>query len=150
MRGYEKPSLLGLCFAGASICFAGALITGASGCDSKPTDQQVQQQAADATATAKQGAKQAVAATQEAAASAERTVNDVAAGVKQGIGENAPRIDLNTATQVRLATLPGISFSKAGDIVNGRPYTSPRQLVSRGLLTNDQYAQISTQVTVGK
>ena len=121
-----------------------------AGCDTRPTDQQVQQQAAQATATAKQGAKQAVAATQSAAADAERTVNDVAAGVKQGIHENAPAVDLNTASQVRIATLPGISLSKAGDIVKGRPYTSARQLVSRGLLTDEQYADISAQVTVSK
>ena len=119
-----------------------------AGCDSRPTDQQVQQQAAQATATAKEGAKQAVVATQAAAADAERGLNDVAAGVKQGMHENAPRVDLNTASQIRIATLPGISLSKAGDIVNGRPYRATRELVSRGLLTNQQYADIVTQVTV--
>ena len=133
------------------VLFSSAACVSLAGCDnSRPTDQQVQQQAAQATATAKEGAKQAVAATQVAAAEAERGLNDVAAGVKQGMHENAPPVDLNNASQVRLATLPGISLSKAGDIVNGRPYSSPRQLVSRGLLTSDQYAKIATQVTAGK
>jgi hypothetical protein len=140
-------------FPAVTICvlFSSAACLTLAGCDnSRPTDQQVQQQAAQATATAKEGAKQAVAATQVAAAEAERGLNDVAAGVKQVIHEDAPPVDLNTASQIRLATLPGISLSKAGDIVNGRPYSAPHQLVSRGLLTRDQFARIATQVTAGK
>jgi DNA uptake protein ComE-like DNA-binding protein len=122
-----------------------------AGCDGpRPSDQQVQQQAAQTTAAVKQGAEQAASATKAAAGVAVQDVNDVAAGVKEGIHESAPPVDLNSSSQVRLATLPGISFDKAGQIVDGRPYTSPRQLVSRGLLTRDQYAKIASQVTVGK
>ncbi len=130
-----------------------ALLAGCTG--SQPSDQQVKQQAAETTAAVKQGAKQAVAATQEAAGTAVRDVNDVAAGVKEGLGKDGSpagtsRIDLNSASQIRLATLPGISFSKAGEIVDGRPYASTHQLVSRGLLTSDQYAKIASQVVVNK
>ena len=152
MSGIAKPSVAGENPGFRRQVLVCALLAatagiGLAGCDNtRPSDQQVQEQAAQATATAKQGAKEAVAATQAAAAEAERDVNDVAAGVKQGIHENAPPVDLNAATQVRIATLPGISLSKAGDIVKGRPYASPHELVSRGLLTGDQYAKIAGQV----
>jgi hypothetical protein len=44
--------------------------------------------------------------------------------------------------------LPGISITKAHDIVKGRPYREPHALVRRGLLTQEQYNQISDKITV--
>ncbi len=64
-----------------------------------------------------------------AAANAERAVNDVAAGVKQGLDSNNPPagsspVDLNSASVVTLAVSPGISLVKAKQITDHRPYTS--------------------------
>jgi DNA uptake protein ComE-like DNA-binding protein len=140
-------------FAGVGSLATLVLVAGCNG--SAPTQQQVQQQAAQTTVAAKQGAKEAVAATKQAAAVAVQDVNSVAAGVKEGIRQDTPngsaksstKANLNTSTQLRLAMLPGISMSKAGEIVDQRPYSSKRQLVSKGLLTEEQYARIADDVT---
>jgi DNA uptake protein ComE-like DNA-binding protein len=88
-----------------------------------------------------------------AAANAERAVNDVAAGVKQGIDTKSPvtggsRLDLNAASQADLAALPGISLGKARQIIDHRPYASSHDLVKDGILTEGQFADIAPQVTV--
>lgn len=118
-----------------------------------PSDQHLQEQAAQATETAKQQSKEALAQARIAAANAERTVDDVAAGVKQGLkNDNAPagsgRIDLNDASEADLASLPGISPGKARQIIQHRPYASSHDLVKSGLLTERQFDDIAPKVTV--
>jgi DNA uptake protein ComE-like DNA-binding protein len=121
-------------------------------CSPPASDQHLQEQAAQATEQAKEGSKQALADAQVAAANAERAVNDVAAGVKQGIDNKTPatgaRLDLNSASQGDLASLPGISSDKASQIINHRPYTSSHDLVKAGILTEHQFENIAGQVTV--
>jgi DNA uptake protein ComE-like DNA-binding protein len=122
-------------------------------CNPPASDQHLQEQAAQATETAKQQSKEALAQAQVAAANAERAVNDVAAGVKRGLNSNtAPAggapIDLNSASQTDLASLPGISLGKAKQIINHRPYASPHDLVKSGLLTEQQFDDIAPKVTV--
>src|ERR1700689_4316137 len=123
-------------------------------CNPPASDQHLQEQAAQATEQAKQGTKEAVADARVAAANAERAVNDVAAGVKQGLeGKGAPgagrgRVELNDASESDLSALPGISSSKARQIIHHRPYTSTHDLVKDGLLTQSEFDQIAPQVTV--
>jgi DNA uptake protein ComE-like DNA-binding protein len=122
-------------------------------CNPPASDQHLQEQAAQATEQAKQGSKQALADARVAAANAERAVNDVAAGVKQGIDTKTPatsgsRLDLNAASQADLAALPGISLGKARQIIDHRPYASSHDLVKDGILTEGQFADIAPQVTV--
>ncbi len=137
----------------AVILLFAAMILGATGCNGNPpTHQEVQQQAAQTTVAVKQNAQQAVDATRKAAAVAESDINDVATGVKQGLHEDAARpgdkINVNSASQVRLAMLPGISLSAAGDIVKQRPYARKHDLVSRGVLTEAEYARVEPRITV--
>jgi len=54
-------------------------------CNPPASDQHLQEQAAQATETAKQQSAEALAQARVAAANAEKAVNDVAAGVKQGL-----------------------------------------------------------------
>ncbi len=73
-------------------------------CNNPPaSDQHLQEQAAQATEQAKQQSKVALEDARIAAKNAEQTVNDVAAGVKQGLhSKDAPaggRIDLNDASR---------------------------------------------------
>jgi DNA uptake protein ComE-like DNA-binding protein len=124
-----------------------------AGCNNPPpSDQHLQEQAAQATENAKQASKEALAQARVAAANAEQTVNDVAAGVKQGINTKTPadsaRIDLNNASETDLTSLPGISVVKARQIVQNRPYTSTHDLVKSGVLTEHQFDQIAPKVTV--
>ena len=125
-----------------------AIVTMLTACSpSAPTDQQVQRAAAKATVEARQGAKQAVVAAQAAAVVATRQIGNLAVGVRQGMKEKAPLIDLNSASRVKIATLPGISLKKAAVIVAGRPYSSSRELVSRHIVTASQYRKIEPKVT---
>jgi DNA uptake protein ComE-like DNA-binding protein len=122
-------------------------------CNPPASDQHLQDQAAQATEQAKQGTKEAVADARVAAKNAEQAVNDVAAGVKQGMhSDNAPdgssRLDLNSASEADLASLHGISVGKAKQIIDHRPYTSSHDLVKDGLLTERQFDEIAPKVTV--
>src|ERR1700728_3852045 len=83
-------------------------------CNPPANDERLKEQASQATEQAKEGSKEALADARVAAKNAEQAVNDVAAGVKQGIdNKSAPgatgRLDLNSASGADLAALPGIS-----------------------------------------
>ena len=121
-------------------------------CANRPrNDQEIQQQAAQTTEQVKAGATEAAADAKVAAANAEREANDIAAGVKEGIHGNdssnsSGAVDINSASTARLTTLPGITAARAQRIVNNRPYASPHELVSKGVLTRAEYDQISGQI----
>jgi competence protein ComEA len=110
-------------------------------------DREIRQKSAEVTATIKQGAKETAAEAKVAAADAGHKLGAVAAGVKEGLQSGNARVDLNTATVERLATLPGIGNSKARQIVKGRPYGSSHDLVAKGILSESQYERISPQIT---
>ncbi len=123
-----------------------------SACNPPASDQHLQEQAAQATEQAKQGSKEALADARVAAKNAEQAVNDVAAGVKQGLDKkSAPdsaRLDLNSASLADLESLPGISLRKAKQIIDHRPYTSSHELVKDGLITEAEFNEIDPKVTV--
>jgi hypothetical protein len=52
-------------------------------------------------------------------------------------------IDINSASAEELMVLPGLSFSRALAIQDGRPYRSPAELVEREILPRDVYAAIA-------
>jgi DNA uptake protein ComE-like DNA-binding protein len=122
-----------------------------AGCTNKPqSDQQIKQQVAQTTEQVKAGAKRAAADAKVAAANAEREANDIAAGVKEGLHNNSSPngsvVDINSASESRLITLPGITASRARRIINNRPYASTHDLVSKGALTRSEYDRISGQI----
>ncbi|HVJ09131.1 MAG TPA: helix-hairpin-helix domain-containing protein [Acidisarcina sp.] len=128
------------------------LVFGIGACQEKPKtaeqqDREIQQKSAEATVKIKEGAQEAASKTKEATADAQRKLNAVAAGVKEGLQTNPDRLDLNTATVEKVASLPGISKAKAEQIVKARPYESTHDLVVRGILTESQYERISSQIT---
>lgn len=55
-------------------------------------------------------------------------------------------IDINTASQEVLATLPGVGPAHAEDIVQGRPYRAKLDLVRRGIISEATYQTIRDQV----
>ena len=140
---------------GVALC-AALLLPAGCGTRKSPEqqDQQLQQQAARATENAKKDARIAAADAKVAAANAERKVNAIAAGVKEGwkngkpaAGRAAP-VNVNSASESQLVLLPGISQARARRIIRGRPYSSPQNLVEKGVLTQAQLDRISDQVTV--
>ena len=59
---------------------------------------------------------------------------------------NAPRsVDINSATPNDFVNL-GIDAATAKKIVDGRPYRSKRDLVTREILTSDQYEKFKTEL----
>lgn len=136
----------------AMLALCAALLWVAScNANGKPeSDQQIQQQAQQATENAKRAADKAAAEARVAAANAERTANDVAAGVRAGIHNGkggGGGIDLNSASRSDLETLPGVTVATARRIENNRPYSSPHDLVRKGVVSQDEYDRIADDVT---
>ena len=123
-------------------------------CTSRPhteSDRQLRQKSAQTTEVVKQQSKEALANARVGAAIAERELNDIAAGVKDGMhGRSSPdassSVDINSASVSELESLPGISAAKARQIVAHRPYRDAHQLVGRGLLTQSQYDAIAPHI----
>jgi DNA uptake protein ComE-like DNA-binding protein len=147
-RLVRELSVLGL----AALAVSAALLW-LSGCTNPPkTDQQIQEQAAQTTQQVKQDAQTAAANARVAAAKAERKVDDIAAGVKEGLRSDKPApgtsqtVDINSASAARLSALPGISLARAQRIVAGRPYSTPHDLVDKGFISEEEYRRISDKI----
>jgi DNA uptake protein ComE-like DNA-binding protein len=137
------------------IALAIGLAVGCTTKDSK-NDQEIRQQAAQTTAEVKQGAKQAGEQIKEGATVAERKIDDVAAGVKDGLKAPSPAgtadatgaVDINSATETRLTTLPGVGPAEARKIIRNRPYDRAHELVTKGVMDEDEFAKVSARVVV--
>ncbi len=97
------------------------------GCTRNESPEEIREKTASATANLKQNAKA------------------VAQGVREGWSRDKP-LDLNKATKGQLQDLPGITEAQADQIVAARPFYGPQELVSRRIVTQDQYARISDRV----
>lgn len=133
-------------------CLAGVPLSGCNDRSSQRNDEELRRQSAQATRDVQKGAKELAADSKVAAANAVDGVNAIAQGVKEGVNspksaDSGDRVDINSAATARIALLPGVSLTKARDIVKGRPYDSPRELVGRGLLTQAEYARIADKIT---
>jgi DNA uptake protein ComE-like DNA-binding protein len=87
--------------------------------------------------------------TAEETAAIKRDTKAVAQGVKEGLS-NKRTVDLNKASKDDLASLPGITPHQADRIIAERPYASPHQLVTRHVLSEDEYSQIQDRVIVNR
>jgi competence protein ComEA len=58
---------------------------------------------------------------------------------------NAKIVDINTAAEADIAAV-GIDKAIAKKIVDGRPYRNKRDLVTRQLLSQDQYDKVKNQI----
>jgi DNA uptake protein ComE-like DNA-binding protein len=112
-------TIIGACFA-----VSAALLTG---CSKNESPQDIRQQTAQATADLKQNAKA------------------VAQGVREGWNRDKP-LNLNAATKDQLVDLPGVTSVEADRIIEGRPYGSPHDLVSRQIVSQVKYDKFSDRV----
>lgn len=87
--------------------------------------------------------------TAEETAKLKRDTKAVAQGVKEGLS-NKRAVDLNKASKDDLTSLPGITPHQADRIIAERPYANTHQLVSRRILSEDEYKQIEDRVVVNQ
>ncbi|HET7224546.1 MAG TPA: helix-hairpin-helix domain-containing protein [Candidatus Eisenbacteria bacterium] len=59
-------------------------------------------------------------------------------------------VDLNNASKEDLTKVPGLTDDLADKIIAGRPYTSKGQLVSKKVLTKEEYKMIKSHVMAKK
>lgn len=59
-------------------------------------------------------------------------------------------LDINTATADQLKTLPGIGDAYAKRIIDGRPYSSKNQLVTKGIIPKATYDKIAGMIVAKK
>src|SRR5450432_1722067 len=79
--------------------------------------------------------------TAEATSALKRDTKAVAEGVKEGLSSKQS-VDLNKASKDDLSALPGVSSKQADRIIAERPYATTHQLVTRHILSADEYAQV--------
>ncbi len=92
-----------------------------------PSQEQVREKTADATAAIKRDSKA------------------MAQGIKEGWTRDK-NIDVNSATAEQLQTLPGIDAPKAKLIIQHRPYPSTKALVTKKVLSKAEYDEIAPKI----
>jgi DNA uptake protein ComE-like DNA-binding protein len=114
----------------------------------KERDQKTREEVANAVENAKPKLEEAGRKVGEAAKTAAEDAQAAAQGVKDGWNRGGHgSVNLNTASESDLAALPGISERDARKIIANRPYGDRHELVSKGVLSEDQYQNIHDSVT---
>jgi len=88
----------------------------------------------------KAGAKAAVVTTKGSATAAKEKAKGTAVAAKPGV------VDINTASEAELKTIPGLGDAYAAKIIAGRPYANKGQLKSRNILPEPAYEKIKDQI----
>jgi DNA uptake protein ComE-like DNA-binding protein len=143
----QKSNLLNLC---CSLL----LFLGLAACTSTPTqdqrarDEKTREEAAKATEKIKPELKEAGKELGQAAREAAEDARAAAQGVKEGWNRDQTHVlNLNTAPESELVTLPGITRTDAQRIVRGRPYRDKKELVSREIVSNAEYDKIRDYIS---
>jgi DNA uptake protein ComE-like DNA-binding protein len=130
------------------------LLAGSVGCNSTPSqdqrqrDEKTREEASKATERIKPELKEAGKELGQAARQAAEDAKAAAEGVKEGWNRDHPHpVGLNSASESELTTLPGISKTDARKIIRGRPYQSKNGLVTKGILSSEDYDKIRDYIS---
>jgi DNA uptake protein ComE-like DNA-binding protein len=126
-----------------------------SGCNARSSDsdlraqeEKVEQEVAKATEKAKPAIQQAGKELREGAKVAAEEAKAAAKGAKEGWEHGTrSKVDLNSASESDLISLPGITHHDARRIISRRPYRDSHEVVTKGALTEVSYARIRDGVT---
>lgn len=136
-------------------CWVAVLVIHSGGCwssnqDQRQRDEKTREEAAKATEKAKPELQQAGRDLERGAERAAEEAHAAAQGVKEGWerGGKHEATDLNSASEHDLTALPGIDRHLARKIIDGRPYRSTHDLVSRGILSEEEYRRIRDDAAV--
>lgn len=87
--------------------------------------------------------------TAEATAEVKRDAKSVAEGVKEGWSRDKRRVDLNNASRDELMST-GLTRAQSEHVIDHRPYSSPRELLTKHVLSEDEYREIEPRVRTGE
>jgi Helix-hairpin-helix motif len=98
----------------------------------------------------KQNADELREKTAQATAELKRNAKSVAEGVKEGWSrdQDKERVDLNSATREQLVGT-GLNRTQSDRVIEHRPYANPRELLTKHVLSKDEYKQIEPHVRAG-
>jgi DNA uptake protein ComE-like DNA-binding protein len=103
------------------------LLVGCSACSTRQNPDELREKTAQTTAELKSDAKA------------------IAAGVKEGMKRDQV-VDLNHASKEQLTKLPGIDVTIADHVIAGRPYRDAHELVSRRIVSQEEYQKIRDRI----
>lgn len=72
----------------------------------------------------------------------------VVSGASQSSANVSRKININSATEAELDSLPGIGEVRTGKIIAGRPYSSIEELLSKKILGEGTFAKIKSLISV--
>ena len=110
---------------------SGLSLSGCTTSDHKPTADEVREKTAETTAEIKRNAK------------------SVAEGVKEGWSRDKERVDLNSASRHQLVGT-GLTRTQSDRVIEHRPYASTRELLTKHVLSEDEYREIAPHVKAGE
>lgn len=139
--------ILGIRFARAvfALAFAAAmLLSSLAGCssDSADREKQIRESAAKAAEAAKPSLEEAG-----------RDIKAAVEGAKEGWdradakNSDEKKIDLNSASEEDLTSLPGVGKHEAKRIISGRPYHDKHDLVAKRVMSESAYEKLRDAVT---
>ena len=85
--------------------------------------------------------------TAQATAEVKSDVKAVAQGVRDGLTRDKARVDLNTASKDQLIGI-GLTRAQSDHVIAHRPYANPHELLTRHVLSEDEYQAIEPHVRV--
>lgn len=118
-----------------------------SACSQQDTEK-TKQEAAKATQQIKEGSKVAAVELKKDAKEAAKQTKAIAEGVKQGMQTPDAAVNLNSASKVKLQTLPGVDEETADRIIAGRPYHTRDELGARGVVSPEEFNAIKDKIAV--
>jgi len=120
------------------------LFCGCSQQDTAKTRQEAQQ----ATEKLKQESKVAAVEIKKGAKEAAAQTKAAVQGVRDGLNTPDKPVNINSASQAELQTLPGVDEETANRIINGRPYHTRDEVGTKGVVSPEEFSAIKGKIAV--